>query len=100
MIGGGIAGVASTADSESIMVYFEHTSYKEWEFVYDPMKDRGPPNPLTGAGMPAAQMGNPGMQSTPGVGAPGTVQQPPAGASQFGSSQQPVTSFGQNSGRP
>jgi hypothetical protein len=98
-IGGGIAGVASTADSDSILVYSERTNYKEWEFVYDPTKDRGPPNPLTGAGIPAAQLGNPGTPSTPGVGAPGTVQQP-AGASPFGSSSQPITSFGQNSGRP
>jgi hypothetical protein len=59
MMGGGIAGVASKADAEGIMVYGDRTNYKEWEFIFDPNKMRVPPNPLTGApGIPAAQMGS------------------------------------------
>jgi len=39
IVGGGIAGVASTLEAESIMVYNERTKYNEWEFVYDIRKD-------------------------------------------------------------
>jgi hypothetical protein len=61
VIGGGIAGVASKFDAEGIMVYGDHTNYKEWEFVFDPTKWRPPPNPLassTPTGTPASQLGN------------------------------------------
>jgi hypothetical protein len=50
-IGGGIAGVASNADAEGIKVYNDKTNYKEWEFIYDYTKDRGPAT-TTGAGNP------------------------------------------------
>jgi hypothetical protein len=68
VIGGGIAGVASTADGESIMVYNNHTNYSEWEFIFDPAKQRyPPPNPLGGTiGTPASQLGSIGG-STPGT---------------------------------
>jgi len=46
-IGGGIAGVASTADQEGIKVYNDRSNYKEWEFVYDIRKDPR----MMGAGM-------------------------------------------------
>jgi len=68
VIGGGIAGVASTADGDSIMVYHDHSNYSEWEFVFDPAKAKyPPPNPVGGAiGTPAGQLGS--MQgSTPGT---------------------------------
>lgn len=39
-IGGGIAGVASKAESESIKIYNERQAYNEWEFVYDATKDK------------------------------------------------------------
>jgi len=68
VIGGGIAGVASTVDADSIMVYHEHTNYSEWEFVFDPAKAKyPPPNPVGGAiGTAASQLGS--MQgSTPGT---------------------------------
>lgn len=39
IIGGGIAGVASTLEAEGIMVYNDRTKYNEWEFVYDIRKD-------------------------------------------------------------
>jgi type II secretory pathway pseudopilin PulG len=78
-MGAGIAGVASNADSEGIMVYNDRTNYKEWEFIYDPTKVRPIPNPLTGApGTPASQMGTPASQlgSTPGQ-QPGCVPTDP-----------------------
>jgi hypothetical protein len=80
VIGGGIAGVASTVDDDSIMVYNNHSNYREWEFVFDPAKQHyPPPNPVGGViGTPASQLGS--MQgSTPGTPAsqmgtmPGTV---------------------------
>jgi hypothetical protein len=75
-IGVGIAGVASNADGEGIMVYGDRTNYKEWEFIFDPNKWRAPPNPLSGnTGTPASQMGNIGgsqigtpVTSMPGAG--------------------------------
>jgi type II secretory pathway pseudopilin PulG len=85
-IGGGIAGVASTADEDGIKVYNDHTNYKEWEFIYDYTKDKGPVGAQTGAnGTPAADLGTaPGAQpgQTPATG-PG---QPP-GTSPFGTQQ-------------
>src|ERR1035441_1808724 len=55
LMGGGIAGVASTAESDSIMIYYDRSMYNEWEFVYDPTKERPLPNPAGGGtiGTPA-----------------------------------------------
>jgi hypothetical protein len=39
-IGGGIAGVATKFESDSIKIYNERQKYQEWEFVYDYRKDR------------------------------------------------------------
>jgi len=71
MMGSGIGGFASNADSDSIMVYNDQTNYGDWEFIFDPAKVRPVFNPVTGAvGVPAASMG-----TMPG-GTPGTpVQQ-------------------------
>jgi uncharacterized membrane protein YgcG len=73
-LGGGIAGVASNAEGEGIMVYNDHTLYSEWEFIFDPAKQKQIQNPnASGApGTPAQRLGN-----TPG-GTPGTPV-PPAG---------------------
>jgi hypothetical protein len=77
IMGAGIAGVASNADSESIMVYNDRTNYKEWEFIHDPLKVKPIPNPLSGSpGTPANQLG-----STPGT-SPGSLGSTPGG---FGS---------------
>ncbi len=46
VMGTGIAGFASTADAEGIMVYKDRTNYGEWEFVFDPSKDNRVFNPL------------------------------------------------------
>ena len=59
-IGGGIAGVASTAESEGIKIYNERSKYNEWEFVYDFRKEQ--------ARQMAGQMGATGMQQQQGLG--------------------------------
>jgi hypothetical protein len=88
VIGGGIAGVASTAEGEGVKVYNERTLYGEWEFIYDPQKQKQIPNPnVSGVGTPADRMNqSPGNnnQRTPGPGSspfpggqPGTTPRPP-----------------------
>lgn len=71
LIGGGIAGIASTADCDSIMIYANRENYKEWEFIYDPRTDLLR-NPVTGA---VIQGGVIGFQAPAGLGtsAPGTA---------------------------
>jgi len=68
--GGGIAGVASKAEGEGVKVYNDRTLYQEWEFVFDPAKQKQIPNPnsLGTIGTPA---GNMGSQPSPQQGAPG-----------------------------
>jgi len=76
-VGAGIAGVATNADAEGIMVYNDHTNYKEWEFIFDPSKVKPVPNPLTGAlGTSAAQMGSMPVQTPSQPGQPGTPAPP------------------------
>jgi hypothetical protein len=58
-IGGGLAGVASTAEKIGIKIYNDRGQYNEWEFVYDFSKDR------TGAGMGAGALGNPAGNQQP-----------------------------------
>ena len=62
VMGGGIAGVASKKDEEGIMVYNDHTNYKEWEFIFDPSKWRPPPNPLQNQAGPGGPNGTPASQ--------------------------------------
>ena len=84
-IGGGIAGVASLSEEESIIVYNEHQKYNEWEFIYDISKDKGLAGARPGSGTigtSASQMGQ-----VPG-------QQP--GQSSFGQSSFGQSSFGQS----
>jgi hypothetical protein len=62
VMGSGIAGVASKAEGQSIMVYGDRTDFSEWEFIYDPMKFQVQ-NPNVGAGgsgpgVPASQLAN------------------------------------------
>jgi hypothetical protein len=63
VVGGGIAGVASTAEGEGVKVYNDRSLYKEWEFIFDPSKVRQiqNPNAATGppGGTPASQIGTP-----------------------------------------
>jgi len=72
-IGGGIAGVASNADEDSIMEYADQTNYGMWEFVFDPTKWHAPPNPNVGTiGTNVSQMGSSAnnLGSTAGNGTP------------------------------
>ena len=66
-IGGGIAGVASNGEGESVMIYNDRTVYKEWEFIFDPSKVKPLQNPnavtATPNGTPASQMGSMPAQS-------------------------------------
>jgi type II secretory pathway pseudopilin PulG len=73
--GGGIAGVASTAEGESVKVYNDRSLYQEWEFIYDPSKQKQIPNPnaLGAIGTPAGNMNSPQpgqQQGAPGVSMP------------------------------
>jgi hypothetical protein len=98
VIGGGIAGVASTADAEGIMVYGDRTNYKEWEFIYDPTKFKAPPNPNTGTVGTSAQS----ITSPIGAGSqqPGQSAFGPGSAGGFGSSSQSAGAFGAAGGAP
>ncbi len=60
--GGGIAGVASKSEQQGIKVYNDRTKYNEWEFVYDPRKDKTNPMSAYGQGFPGG--GGTGQSST------------------------------------
>jgi hypothetical protein len=64
-IGGGIAGVASKLEADSIKIYNERQKYNEWEFIYDLSKDKK-------RGTAIGQQ--PGQPARPG---PNSPQQPP-----------------------
>jgi hypothetical protein len=89
-IGGGLAGVASKAAMEGIMVYNTQTQYKKWEFVFDPTKVpaiQGPGGGPAGS-TPVSQMGSPQTQTPSGgmfgaMGQPGGIGQA-AGMGQIG----------------
>jgi len=67
MMGGGLAGVASNVDSDSIMVHNDRTNYSEWEFVFDYSNYRQPPDPNSGSvGTPVTQMGPGGTPNAQG----------------------------------
>ena len=102
-IGGGMAGVASNLDEDSIMVYNDHTNYSEWEFVFDPTKWHAPPNPnvgtigspIGGSGGIGSSIGTPigGSSPNPGqAGAGGRGQQ--GGATQMGTNGMSNGQFG------
>ena len=56
IIGGGIAGVASTYKGTGIKVYNDQEEFPKWEFVYDLSKDKSM-NPAAGMPAPAAAPG-------------------------------------------
>ena len=87
--GAGIAGFASKAEADSIMVYNDHSNYSEWEFIYDPQRKPLVFNPLSGAiGTPASQMGGgpPAQGGAPGFSPPAPSNSPfgPQGGGPFG----------------
>jgi hypothetical protein len=103
IMGGGIAGVASKAEGESIMVYGDRTDYSEWEFIYDPMKFRVPANPNSGSGgggIPASQLASTAGMSSPGTpigtGPGGTQVAGQAAAGGIGGAGASPSSFGQS----
>lgn len=89
LIGGGIAGVATTSRGESIMVYQGRTRYEEWEFIYDFRRD--PALLRATPGVVQARPQGPGTSgvapSAPNLGFPSG--QPMGGS--FGSGQRPGT---------
>ncbi len=88
---GGIAGVASKLESESIKIYNERSSYNEWEFIYDPRQDRT----ARVAAMPGNQQirgPNGSDTSVPLTGPQGPNQRGPQGPNQRGP-QGPGTGF-------
>ncbi|HUP04687.1 MAG TPA: hypothetical protein VMU19_11900 [Bryobacteraceae bacterium] len=112
-LGGGLAGVASKAVDEGIMVYNDQTLYKKWEFVFDPTKVA----PLGGArtsgtpGLPVSQMslstpsisapagGNPGINSPNSLGgAFGGSISGNASMGAAGGSMSPISGFGSSGG--
>jgi type II secretory pathway pseudopilin PulG len=80
IMGSGIAGVASKAEGESIMVYADRSDYSEWEFIYDPVKFAAPTNPNTGnpSATPAQQLGA-ALTSTNAMNQNGTPTANPGG---------------------
>jgi hypothetical protein len=71
-IGGGLAGVASKAESEGIKIYRKHTKYNEWEFIYDQREDMSNPNAvMTGGGVQSG-----GVQTGFGPGGQGGARIP------------------------
>jgi type II secretory pathway pseudopilin PulG len=79
--GGGIVGVASNSEKDSIKIYNNRQKYDEWDFVA-----------ILNQGMPG-QQGQPGQPGVPG--ATGTQQQNP-----FGNGQRSTSPFGTPSSSP
>jgi hypothetical protein len=82
--GAGIAGVASTYKGPSIKIYNDRQKYQEWEFVYDPKKDKalmqgmpaaGAPNPNARPGDSSSSSFSSGASSSPGPGLAGAPPQ-------------------------
>ena len=97
--------MASNAESDSIMVYDDHQKYNEWEFIYDPAKDKsrtiGTGNVAVGQqlGQPIGQQGNSpfGQQGNSPFGQQGNSPFGQQGTSPFGQSNSP---FGQQQAQP
>jgi type II secretory pathway pseudopilin PulG len=102
--GGPVVGVASTSKDETIREFNNKNHYKDWQFIYSPMMDRGglitgPFQPsMGGLGGGNLQAGQNGVQGQPGQSAFG---QSSVGKSSFGQSPSGQSSFGQSSfGQP
>lgn len=68
--GGGIVGIASKAKGEGIKLINERSKIEEWEFIYDPKKDKA----VVGAA--AAAGGLPGQNVNPNPANPANPQRP------------------------
>ena len=76
--GGGVVGVASVSEKQSIRIYNKKDHYKDWLFIYNPSMDRGflpkgPYEPTLQAILPGQIPGQNGMPA--GVGQQGFGQQ-------------------------
>jgi hypothetical protein len=84
VLGGSLIGVASKVKHDSLLVYQGKDTYFEWEFIWNPLLNRGP------GGAPAQQL--PG--AAPGIGAtggaPGIGGIPPPVAPGVGMGQQQI----------
>jgi hypothetical protein len=78
--GAGIAGVASKAEADSIIVYNDRSRYNEWEFIYDLRKDRTMVGPVGPGGAPAGKM----LEASPGSSTTITPMSPVSPARQGG----------------
>jgi type II secretory pathway pseudopilin PulG len=98
--GGGVVGVASVSEKQSIRIYNKKDHYKDWLFIYNPSMDRGflpkgPYEPTLQAILPGQI---PGQNGTPaGVGQQGFGQQ---GFGQQGFGQQGFGQQGFGQGAP
>ncbi len=70
--GGGIAGIASKYEGDSIKSYNDQTKYQLWEFVYDMSKD----TMITGNQPQLPQLQNPNNQNQNGQSTSGFGQTP------------------------
>lgn len=80
MIPGGIAGVASTLEAESIMVFGERTKYNEWEFIYDFRQEQSAAAASAALGAGVGSQANPLGAPQPGESKP-SLFGPPGQAS-------------------
>jgi hypothetical protein len=69
VLGGSLVGVASKVKKDSLMVYQGKENYFQWEFIFNPLLNRGP------GGMQAGQLpgtpGAPAQGGAPGLAPPG-----------------------------
>jgi hypothetical protein len=70
VFGGNIIGIGSTIAKRSLKVYKGGTTYREWEFIWDPTQDATQP-PL----IPGGQLGPSGGQPRPGAPPPPAPRQ-------------------------
>jgi type II secretory pathway pseudopilin PulG len=101
--GGPIVGVASTSKNETIREFNNKNHYKDWQFIYSPMMDRGglitgPFQPQSGGlGGGSLQAGQNGLQGQPGQSSFGQSGQSSFGQRPGGSSFGGQSSFGSQS---
>lgn len=85
VLGASLIGVASKVKRNSLLVYQGKDTYFEWEFIWNPLLNRGPggaPTPQVPGGAPGAApaVGPPGAASgvgaIPPLGAPGQIPGP------------------------
>ena len=77
-MGASMIGVASKVKQASLLVYQGKDTYFEWEFIWNPLLNRGPGGAGPGAQQPAAGQAPGGaMPSVGGPGQPAPPGRPP-----------------------